>query len=179
LSICRCLSTSCLSREQRFEAAHPSLFDWTYQVWDKRDCWVTQIFSGQLLIRAVLVELTFGLALYQRKIYWRRRVILLIIPSRSPKWRTTSPIIKKISKIITRKSSSRNPVPRETGQRFFSVRTRLPQTQTFEQKYPPNQLSTSLSHDTSTPMIQLSIFYIPLPFTNSFKPIGKTRIRHR
>lgn len=32
LSICRCLSTSCLSREQRFEAAHPSLFHWTYQV---------------------------------------------------------------------------------------------------------------------------------------------------
>ena len=32
LSICCCVSTSCLSREQRFEAAHPSLFDWTYQV---------------------------------------------------------------------------------------------------------------------------------------------------
>lgn len=28
LSICRCLSTSCLSREQRFEAAHPYLLDW-------------------------------------------------------------------------------------------------------------------------------------------------------
>ena len=114
-----------------------------------------------------------------RTIWLKRSVLLLTISFRSPKSRTTFPITKRNSKRITKKSSSFNQVPREMGQHFFSARIRRPPTQIFEQKCLPNQLSISLSHDTSTLMILPFISFILLPSINSSKPIGKIRAKHQ